>query len=434
MQAYSHDVGGCLGGTVDDAAFQSALGRAQQALDHLRVRHGDGSLPLLRLPERGDDIDPCRQAADALLRGAAHVVIFGTGGSSLGGQCLAELAGTLAGSRPGRSQGPRFHFCDNLDPHSLELLLRDLDLKTTRFVVISKSGNTPETVLQMLCAIEALKDAGLDWNMEAHFLALSQPGDSSGNAVRRLSGLHGIPVLDHDPGVGGRYSVLSNVGLLPAIMFGLDPAALRQGAAGVLKPILSGAPAGDCAPAVGAAIQYAHLEKAGASVSVVMPYADRLRIFGKWFVQLWSESLGKDGKGLTALGALGPVDQHSQLQLFLDGPADKFFTVITTGVAGTGTAVPSAYAKDPLVGYLADRTVGDLVDCQQRATVEALIRRGRPVRVIHTEALGEAALGALAMHFMLETIIMGHLLGVDPFDQPAVEEGKVLTREYLSTM
>ncbi len=439
MHHYIQDITACLAadgrpGGVDDALFRSALEATQDALARIRKHYKDQTLPLLRVPERKDDLDASRLAVDTFIRGAQDVVLFGTGGSSLGAQSLAQLAGVPGDGSGRRDGGPRFHFLDNLDPHTLTMLLREVDLKTARFLVISKSGNTPETVVQMICALEALKEEGLDWNLEQHFLALSEPGDETGNAVRRLSAMHGIPVLDHDPDVGGRFAVLSNVGVLPAIMFGLDPAALRAGATEPLAPILAGEAAEHCAPAVGAAIQYAHLREAGVSTSVVMPYSDRLRIFAKWFVQLWAESLGKDGKGFTALAAAGPVDQHSQLQLFLDGPADKFFTIITTGVAGAGTRVASAYAKDPLVGYLADRTVGDLVDCQQRATIEALVRRGRPVRVIHIDALGEQALGALKMHFMLETIIMGHLLGVDPFDQPAVEEGKVLTRDYLSTM
>ena len=434
---YSHDISSCLSGDgslgVTEQLFDAALEKTSAAMDQIRTWHGDGTLPLLRLPERRDDLGPSRGAAEELMRGAEDIVLFGTGGSSLGAQSLGQLAGLdLQGF--GGSTGPKFHFFDNLDPHTMERLLRDLDLKTARFVVVSKSGNTPETVIQMICILEALKAEGLDWNIEHHLLALTEPGGDDTNTVRRLSNMHAIPVLDHDPGVGGRFSVLSNVGCLPAIMFGLDPVALRTGAADTLQPILAGASPRDCAPAVGAAIQLALLENCGVTSAVVMPYSDRLRLFANWFVQLWSESLGKGGKGTTAVAAAGPVDQHSQLQLFLDGPADKIVTIVTTGVAGAGPRVDSAYAKDPLAGYLAGRSIGDLVDCEQRATIEALAQSGRPVRVIHIDHLDERSLGALKMHFMLETIIMGHLLGVDPFDQPAVEKGKVLTREYLATM
>lgn len=434
---HTQDISACLSsepGGVGEAELDAALEATRDALRQIRDWHSDGTLPLLRLPDKRDDLEPCRAAAETFMRGARDIILFGTGGSSLGAQSLAQLAGWQLEGPPPPGDAPRFHVFDNLDPNTMERLLRNLDLKTARFLVVSKSGNTPETIIQMICVLDALKAEGLDWNIEHHFLALSEPGSGDANALRRLCTMHGIPVLDHDPAIGGRFSVLSNVGTLPAIMFGLDPVALRIGAHDPLAAILEGAEPVKCAPALGAAVQFALMRHAGIGTCVVMPYCDRLRLFSKWFVQLWSESLGKGGAGPTALAATGPVDQHSQLQLFLDGPADKVYTIITTGIAGSGPRVAAAYAKDPLVGYLAGRSIGDLVDCQQRATIEALVQCRRPVRVIHIDALDERSLGALKMHFMLETIIMGHLLGVDPFDQPAVERGKVLTRDYLSTM
>jgi len=185
--------------------------------------------------------------------------------------------------------------------------------------------------------------------------------------------------------------------------------------------------------AVGAALNAAFLER-GLGIAALMLYADRLTVFGRWFVQLWAESLGKNGTGTTPIAAVGPADQHSQLQLFLDGPRDKLFTVVQLDVAHKGPRLSDAIASDPLIGYLAGKSIGDLVDCEQRATVETLARAGRPVRTMHVGELNERSLGALFMHFMLETIIMGSLIGVDVFDQPAVEEGKVLARDYLKAI
>jgi len=165
-----------------------------------------------------------------------------------------------------------------------------------------------------------------------------------------------------------------------------------------------------------------------------MPYVDRLAYFGLWFRQLWAESLGKDGKGTTPIRAMGTVDQHSQLQLYLAGPRDKLFTLVTLDAAGSGGTVSAAFAEQPALGYLAGRTMGDLLDAEQRATAASLVRQGRPTRILHLARLDEASLGALLMHFMLETIIAADLLGVDAFDQPAVEEGKVLARQYLGEM
>jgi glucose-6-phosphate isomerase len=165
---------------------------------------------------------------------------------------------------------------------------------------------------------------------------------------------------------------------------------------------------------------------------VMMAYADRLEKFVKWYVQLWAESLGKDGKGTTPVGALGPVDQHSQLQLFIAGPRDKLFTIITTGMAGKGPRIDGALAKLAGEDGFSGKTIGDLVAAQGRATIETLAKNGCPVRTFHVETLDAFALGELLMHFMLETIIAAHLLGVDPYDQPAVEEGKILAKRYLT--
>jgi len=171
---------------------------------------------------------------------------------------------------------------------------------------------------------------------------------------------------------------------------------------------------------------------AGKNITVLMAYADKLERFSRWYVQLWAESLGKDGKGTTPLGALGPVDQHSQLQLFIAGPRDKLFTVITVDTAGQGPRIDPALANRAGEADLGAKTIGDLVAAQGRATAETLARNGCPVRTIHLARLDETSLGALMMHFFLETIIAAHLIGVEAFDQPAVEEGKVLAKQYLA--
>jgi glucose-6-phosphate isomerase len=165
---------------------------------------------------------------------------------------------------------------------------------------------------------------------------------------------------------------------------------------------------------------------------VMMAYADRLERFTRWYVQLWAESLGKDGKGTTPLAALGPVDQHSQLQLFIAGPRDKLFTIITVANKGKGPRMPADLAKLCGEETLAEKTIGDLVAAQGRATAETLAKNGCPVRTFHVETVNEASLGELLMHFMLETMIASRLLGVDAFDQPAVEEGKILAKRYIA--
>ena len=408
-------------------SFSDALARTGEALTSLRQRHKDGALPLLRLPERRDDIATILGYARLLRENSTDIVFFGTGGSSLGGQTLAQLA-EYAVPALGLLRQPRLHFMDNLDPGTFTGMLTKLPLASTRFVAISKSGGTGETLMQTAAALTALQNAKL--NPHDHFVAISETAKAGkSNGLRDLLVPHDVPVLEHDPGVGGRYSVLSNVGLLPAAVCGLDVGAIRSGAAAALAPVLEGKKPDEVPAAVGAALSIA----AGKPISVLMAYADRLEKFTKWYVQLWAESLGKDGKGTTPLAALGPVDQHSQLQLFIAGPRDKLFTIVTVDAAGRGPRVDPELAKRAGEPGLGGKTIGDLIAAQGRATAETLAKNGCPVRTIHIEKLDEASLGELLMHFMLETIVAAHLIGVDPFDQPAVEEGKVLAKKYLAS-
>jgi glucose-6-phosphate isomerase len=319
---------------------------------------------------------------------------------------------------------------DNLDPDTYGGLLQKLPLATTRFIAISKSGGTGETLMQCIAALDAVKAAGLAARIPELFLGLSEPRKNGGrNGLRSLLETHKVAFLDHDPGVGGRFSVLTNVGLLPAALVGLDIAKIRAGAAAALAPVLDARAPDEVPPAVGAAL--ASTLAATKPIGVMMAYCDRLERFTRWYVQLWAESLGKDGKGTTPVAALGPVDQHSQLQLFIAGPRDKLFTVITVGAGGRGPRLDAELASLAGEPDFGGRTIGDLVAAQGRATADTLAKNGCPVRMLHLERLDETSLGALLMHFMLETIITAHLIGVDPFDQPAVEEGKVLAKRYL---
>jgi len=413
---------------VEAAALNDALARSAGALDWIRARHADGTLPLLRLPERRDDVDGIRATGARLAAGASDIVMLGTGGSSLGGQTLAQLADYAVEGAGALRDGPHLHFMDNLDPDSYAALLERLPLATARFVAISKSGGTGETLMQTAAALAAVKAAGLANKIPELFLGLTEPAQGNKRSgLRVLCDEHKIAMLEHDPKVGGRFSVLTNVGLLPAAALGLDIGAIRAGAATALAPVLEQRAAADVPSAVGAALSIA-IKK---PIAVMMAYADRLERFTRWYVQLWAESLGKDGKGTTPIAARGPVDQHSQLQLFIAGPRDKLFTIITTGAAGRGPRIEADLARLAGEPDFAGKTMGDLVAAQGRATAETLAKNGCPVRTIHVERLDETSLGELLMHFMLETIIAAHLLGVDPFDQPAVEEGKILAKQYL---
>ncbi|PKQ06372.1 MAG: glucose-6-phosphate isomerase [Alphaproteobacteria bacterium HGW-Alphaproteobacteria-12] len=433
---YSQSLDNCFSdaigeGGLSHAAFDAALSESEAALDWLRAVHESGDLPLLRVPERRDDFARIEEVGEKLLDDTTDIFIFGIGGSALGAQALAQLTGW--GTQAHVQKNVRIHIPDNLDAATMEAAFSNVDLRTTRFLVVSKSGSTVEPAIQTLSAMSALEKAGGGKYMKHHFAVLTEPAKhGKPNPMRALAQANGFPTLEHDPGVGGRYAVLTNVGLLPAYLMGLDLAALREGAASALAPVLKGAPAKDVPAAAGAALSVAMAREKGTAISVFLAYADRLERFLAWHCQLWAESLGKDGKGTTPLKALGPVDQHSQLQLWLAGPRDKLFNVFMLETKGKGPEALASVAAGTEFAFLGGRRIGDLVDAEQRATADTLARNGCPVRSFILPRLDERTLGALFMHFMLETIIAGRMLGVDPFDQPAVEEGKILARKYLA--
>ena len=425
---YEHRIDHCVADVIGPGGLERAAVTALQAatragIEGLIAARRDGSLPVLRLPERTDDLAPLTAIARSFRERFDDVVVLGIGGSSLGGRTLLALADRGFGPRRG---APRLHVMDNVDPATFADLEAATDPARTGLIAISKSGSTAETLAQLLVLLPRLSDALGSAALGGALVAITEGGD---NPLRRLATRLGATVLDHDPRIGGRYSVLSLVGMLPALIAGLDAAAVRRGAAAVWRTLVEQGI--EAPPATGAALAVAAM-RAGLTQTVLMPYVDRLGAFGLWFRQLWAESLGKGGHGSTPIRALGTVDQHSQLQLYLAGPRDKLYTLVTAPSAGVGRTVGRALADDDRLGYLVGRSLGDLLAAEARATYETLARNGRPTRLIALDRLDEEAMGALFMHFMLETILTARLIGVEPFDQPAVEEGKVLARRYLA--
>jgi glucose-6-phosphate isomerase len=419
-------------GGLPRTAFEAGLAGATTAVKRLQDDVQTGRLALLQLPGTETDIPEIETAAADLKRGASDIVLLGTGGSSLGGQTLAQLADWGVPGVGRLAEGPRVHFMDNLDPVTFGRLLERLPLETTRFVAISKSGGTGETLMQVMAVLSALDGAGLRGRTGELVFGLSEPTKPNGrNALRALLEPEGVRFLNHHTGVGGRYSALTNVGLLPAAILGLDIRAIRAGAADALAPITGAEAIDDIPAAQGAALAIAAALE-GRGIHVIMAYADRLERLTKWWVQLWAESLGKEGRGSQPVAAIGPVDQHSQLQLYLAGPNDKIFTIITAAVAGEGPVMDPRLAERAGEPGFAGRSIGDLVAAQGRATADTLARNRRPVRRIELDTLDPRTMGELTMHLMLETILTGYALGVDPFDQPAVEEGKILAKQYLA--
>ncbi len=433
---YWQEVRGCLAAYIGPSGLSApelerALASAEKALARLRAEHEAGQTPVLSIVRRTDDLDAFRLAAEQLAAGAKDVVLFGIGGSALAPRTLKQLAQFQHG---GERHEPAFHVMDNPETPWMERFISRLDLEGLRFLVISKSGSTAETLMQFLWAIDYLQVHGLGASIGRRMLIITEPSAPQDNPLRRIAALHGIPVLEHPADIGGRYAAFSIVGMLPACLLGLDAARLRQSATKVLDLALAPeTPLMENPPLLGAALHAGFLKARQLRAVILMPYTSQLTLFTAWWRQLWAESLGKQGKGPLPVSATGPVDQHSQLQLFLDGPNDKLFTIIMPQTAGLGYRAPAALAQDPdeRLNCLGGHTIGDLTDCEQRATVESLMRKGRPVRSFQIPTLDEEVLGALFMHFMLETILTGYIMGINPYNQPAVEFSKQITRQLL---
>ncbi|MGI4851160.1 MAG: hypothetical protein ACRYGR_04400 [Janthinobacterium lividum] len=402
----------------DDPAYKNFLTQAEKAFQDIQAEQHQGKLPMLDMAAQEEDLEALLITAQRYRQRFKTWIVLGTGGSSLGAQTLCALKQNAA--LAGLTSDHRVIFMDNIDPHTFDQLKSCVSFDETGFLVVSKSGTTAETLCQFMTLLSHYETS--KWSH--HFVVLTEPKSSP---LKDFATHYQLDCLDHHQDVGGRFSVLTNAGLLPAALMGIDIRRIRQGAQQIINAPTSAIE--------GAALTALGLSK-GISQSVLMPYIDRLNYFTFWFRQLWAESLGKDGKGSTPLNALGTVDQHSQLQLYLDGPHDKFFTLIVLDVTHQGTKIniPTGSDTDFGLSYLHQKTIGDLMMAEQRASFETLQNRGCPIRLITLSKLEEEELGGLLMHYMLETMLTAKLMQVNAFNQPAVEEGKILTKKFLKDM
>tara|TARA_B100000459_G_scaffold146868_1_gene114245 strand:- start:978 stop:2267 length:1290 start_codon:yes stop_codon:yes gene_type:complete len=420
---YRHIITNCFsdaigGHGVTAESYERAAADGAAALIEISEKPQPEYQAILKMPGRHDDIVELAAIASRLRENCDVLLVVGTGGSSLGARTLCAL-------RP--SEHPRLQFLENVDPETIESVLGSLDPSTTGGLFVSKSGGTTETLGLSMIVLDWMLTGSESKDVSNRAVAITASGD---NPLRALAQRHDIPLLSHNPDIGGRFSVFSSVGMLPAAVEGLDTDAIREGAHTVVADCL--ATPHSAAPVEGAALAAALASERGVSISVLMPYRDKLAALALWYRQLWAESLGKGGRGTTPVQAAGTVDQHSQLQLYLDGPPDKWISLVTCTAAQDGKIIPAALADDAGLGHLGGRTVGALLDAFSGATAQALADHGRPVRELRLDALDGRSLGAVMMHFILETLVTARLWGVDPFGQPAVESGKVLAMSRLA--
>ena len=410
------------------------LGRRFGAIQaEVRERQGAGEYGFYGLARQEKTVRQIAAFAEGLGQAYDHVLVLGIGGSALGARALLSALRPPAWNElddEGREFFPRLTLLDNVDPGSVAAALRRIDPRRVLVNVISKSGGTAETLAQYLVVRKWLDDA-LGGAASRHLVFTTDPEKG---ALRALATSEGIATLEVPPDVGGRFSVLSPVGLLPAALVGIDIAALVQGAARALSRAEASELLENPA-ALYAGLHWAADTQVGARVHVLMPYSDRLRDVAEWFRQLWAESLGKrldrEGQvvhaGPTPVASVGATDQHSQVQLFMEGPFDKLITFVTVTDPGEDVQIPELPGMPEEVACLGGQTLGGLLRAEYEATSAALAQMGRMNCTVALPDLSPQSVGELLMFFQLATGYAGCWYGVNPFDQPGVELGKRLT-------
>jgi glucose-6-phosphate isomerase len=395
--------------------------RLQQAVDELL-----GNPPgFMRLPKTSEYAEASVGVAEEILgSGATDFIHVGIGGSALGPMAIQKaLNDPYYNALPTEARrGPRLHFAENTDPNTLAAILDFADATGTWVNVVTKSGSTAETMANYLVIRGWLVEALGDFGYQGRTIATSDPEEGY---LKEIADREDLKLLPIPKDVGGRFSVLTPVGLLPAAVTGLDVQALLAGAAQCVDEVNE---QGAEHPAVvGAAMHYLMDTARGRNVRVMMPYADALERLAAWFVQLWAESLGKDGKGSTPHGAVGTTDQHSQIQLYMQGPQDKVVEIVEVENHPRDLEIPRAYEDLDGVAYLGGHTLAELLNVECDATRKALTEAGRPNSTIKLGTVSEQNLGYLFQALEVQTAVAGSLYGVNAFDQPGVEAGKQIT-------
>lgn len=430
---YNNMMAGSLGERgISPAEMESLMPKLKDALDSLARKREKGQTAWRDLPANQETVvKKIEKIADEIRDSFDTFVVLGIGGSALG-----PIAVQQALNHPHYNElpeedrtGPRLYVVDNIDPEKMMALWDVLDPETTCFNVITKSGSTSETMSQFLIAADLLKDTvGEEW--PEHIVATTDA--EKGNLVK-IAHREGFTTLVVPDGVGGRFSELCPVGLLPAAVCGIDIREMLAGAA-FMDELCSVAGPAQNPMAMAAALQYIAMGR-GINISVMMPYADSLKYVADWYAQLWAESLGKRvdlagntvNAGQTPVRALGVTDQHSQVQLYTEGPYDKVITFLTVDRYRDSHPIPSGCEDIPAVSFLGGHTLNELIQAEQAATEYALTKAGRLNRTIRIPEVNAFTIGELLYMMEVETAVAGELLRINAFDQPGVEEGKNAT-------
>ena len=427
-------IGECQG--FDDKDISSNQSLAKKAFEEVKANRGQGMMGWTELPTNQKEVvADIIATAKQVRKNFDSFVVLGIGGSALGPMALFQALCHLHHNELPKSKrkAPKFYVEDNVDPERMAALLDVIDVKKTMFNVITKSGSTSETMTQYLIIADILKKA-LGKDFASHVIATTS--ETKGNLIK-IAKQEGFKTFFIPDGVGGRFSELCPVGLLPAAVLGIDVKAFLEGAKFMDKRCKNANATKN--PALMAALLQFLAMKNGKNISVMMPYADSLKLMADWYAQLWGESLGKavdlDGKkvyvGQTPVKALGVTDQHSQVQLYTAGPFDKVITLISVENYRKEVKIADGCEDIPAVNFLCGHTMNELITAECNATEYALTRSEKLNNRIIMPEVNAFTCGQLMFFFMLQTAYTGALLHIDTFNQPGVEEGKNATYALL---
>ncbi|MBN2096156.1 glucose-6-phosphate isomerase [Candidatus Peregrinibacteria bacterium] len=352
-----------------------------------------------------------------------NIILLGIGGSALGAIAVRKA---LTGHCQNLKNRPRFFIIDNIDPDPIAELLSVADPVKSLFIVISKSGGTTEPLALYSIFREKLEEKKVK-NLKKHFVFITGPQK---NPLRTLAKKEGFDLFDVPPKIGGRFSVLSAVGLLPAVLMKVDTSALLKGAKKMRDLIKKIHPEENPALIL-ACLQYLLDKKKEKGMTVLMPYSSRLFRMGDWYRQLLAESIGKKSTvGPTPITALGTTDQHSQLQLYCEGPANKWFIFFRVLKHKNEIKLGSHLPKE--LDFLNHKKLNQIIDAALQGTSESLTKNKRPNVTIEIPTIDAESLGMLFMLFEIQIALLGLMYKVNAFSQPGVEEGKKITKKLLS--
>ncbi len=425
------DIGHLLGegdGFVPAGAYNRLLEEKAAAFGGFQGEMETASLPLTRSLAMGAELAGIRLLADRLRHKYRYLLVIGIGGSTLGFRALLQaLRGAHHNVTATCAGWPLVFVVDNVDPAAVREVEGIVDFRQTGIIYISKSGATAESAANFIYFYHKYREAGGD-PKDIVFIC-----DQKDNGINRIAQRLGGQLLHIPADLGGRYSVLSPVGFLPAEVVGIDSAALLAGASRLHTAIVTTPTQENAVYTLALCLD--ELARRGKRTHVLFSYSSLLFDFGLWFQQLWAESLGKERNlagevvhaGTTPLPAVGATDQHSLLQLFKEGPGDKVYGFVRVAQPPVEVALPTEFAEEVEYEYFGGHTLGEQLSIEQVATEVALVNAGRPCYRITLPNLSAETMGALCYFLEALTVFTGRLWNVNPFDQPGVEEGKQMT-------